>query len=116
MQVARAEAPPAPPLSPGTIDYTDTVTENVRETKPVDPASLPELRGSDRVRLGLENLRINVIREADAHRPDAVAIINLNRVFIGERIPATNAKLVGIARQGIAIEMVDSGERFFVRW
>ena len=91
----------------------------VIETVPVqnvEPKGLPELRGSDRVRLGLENMRINVIREADAGRPHGVAIINLHKVFVGERIPGTNAKLIGVAHYGIAIEMAETGQRFFVRW
>lgn len=68
------------------------------------------------MRLGLENMRINVIREADENRPHGVAIINLHKVFVGERIPGTNAKLIGVVHSGIAIEMVETRQRFFVRW
>jgi hypothetical protein len=72
------------------------------------------LRGSDRVRYGLENLRINMIREPTPTRPEGHAIINLNKVFVGETIPGTPARLIGVVRRGIAIEIETTGERFFI--
>jgi len=130
LQVAQAPVPsvtastpentgkmPVPPVAPAPreVDYVDQAPPAM-PVQPVDPKTLPELRGSDRVRLGLENMRINVIREADANRPHGVAIINLHKVFVGERIPGTNARLIGVANSGIAIEIIGAGQRYFVRW
>lgn len=120
VQVAEAAAPPvtasAGPAPVREVDYVDEPPAAITPIEPVDPKALPELKGSDRVRLGLENMRINVIREADETRPHGVAIINLHKVFVGERIPGTNARLIGVVHSGIAIEMIGAGQRYFVRW
>ncbi len=76
--------------------------------------SLPVLRDRDRKRLGLDSMRINVLRAAGPRRPNAVAIINLSKVYIGELIPDTRAKLIGIRMDGIGIAIQGSNERFFV--
>ena len=76
---------------------------------------LPILRSSDRARLGLENLKLNVLREASENRPHGLAIINLNKVYIGEIIPGTRARLIEVKSHGIGIEIVDTGERFYVQ-
>jgi hypothetical protein len=75
---------------------------------------LPMLRSAARMRHGLENLKLNVLREAGENRPDGLAIINLNKVYIGERIPETRAILIGVEYRGIGIEIIESGERFYV--
>jgi hypothetical protein len=81
----------------------------------VDIASLPRLSSSDRTRLGLDELKLNVLREATETRPEALAIINLNKVYIGEEIPGTDARLIGVARHGIGIEMRRTGDRYYVQ-
>ena len=75
----------------------------------------PPLRVSDRVRFGLEDLKINGMRQPSANRPYGVAYINMERVYLQETIPGTRAKIIGINLRGIAIEIHGSGERFFVR-
>lgn len=94
-------------------------SSNTPEPSPTSSAApditrYPPLRGSDRVRYGLENLRINMIREPTPTRPEGHAIINLNKVFVGETIPGTPARLIGVVRRGIAIEIETTGERFFI--
>lgn len=74
--------------------------------------ALPRLSAHDRARLGLDNLRLNVLREADSDQPEGMAIINLKKVYVGETIPGTRARLIGVQATGIAIEMEDSRERF----
>jgi hypothetical protein len=83
------------------------------EIGPVDLKKLPILRSSERVRFGLENVRLNVLREASPTRPHGLAIINLNKVYIGETIPGTRARLIEVKSHGIGIEIMDSGERFY---
>ena len=73
------------------------------------------LRQTDRQRLGLMDLQINMLKPAAKNRPHASAIINLNPVYIGEIIPRTNVRLLALdGLQGIAIEVQGSGERFYV--
>jgi hypothetical protein len=81
----------------------------------IDIKKLPILKSSDRARYGLENMRLNVLREASESRPHGLAIINLNKVYIGEVIPGTRARLIDVKSYGIGIEMADTGERFYVQ-
>ncbi len=80
----------------------------------VDVNSLPRLTPSDRSRLGLSEFRLNVLREASATQPEALAIINLKKVYVGEMVPGTKARLIAVQSRAIAIEMDDTGERFKV--
>lgn len=88
------------------------------EAKDVAPVGnlkeLPVLRTSDRISYGLENMRVNFLREATPSRPTAMAVINLNKIHIGEVIPNTKARLIAVERGGIGIEMADTGKRFYV--
>lgn len=79
-----------------------------------DLKSLPVLRTSDRMSLGLENMRVNFLREATPSRPTAMAVINLNKIHLGEVIPGTRARLVAVERHGIGIEVADTGKRYYV--
>lgn len=117
--------PPAPPVQspPAIVPAVPATTKPPPAVKPaivrhppgpVDLESLPILRSSERVRYGLENLRLNVLREAGPNRPSGLAIINLNKVYIGEIIPGTRARLIEVKSHGIGIEIADTGERFYV--
>lgn len=109
--VAAAEPAPAAGPQPG------AVAENL-EAKDVAPVadlkSLPVLRTSDRMTYGLENMRVNFLREATPSRPAAMAVINLNKIHIGEIVPGTRARLIAVEREGIGIEIADTGKRFFL--
>ncbi len=100
----------------GSAVSSGSTSESKRNSEPVPDnlRSLPQLRNTERNRHGLEGMRINMLREPSDSRPNALAIINLNRVFVGERIPDTNARLIGVEARGIAIEILDSQERYFV--
>jgi hypothetical protein len=84
------------------------------EPLPADISTLPVLRSSDRAKHNLEYLEINMLREAGEAYPYAKAIINLNSLFVGDRIPQTQAKVVAIELRGIAIEMIGSKERYYI--
>ena len=86
-----------------------------KDVAPVeDLRALPELRSTDRMRHGLEAMRINFLRESAPQRPAAMAVINLNKIHIGEVIPGTTARLVAVERHGIGIEITSTGDRFYV--
>ncbi len=111
--IPSAVPPTPPPVTPKPAP--DVKPAVVRRTPgPVDLESLPILRSSERVRYGLENLRLNVLREAGPNRPSGLAIINLNKVYIGEMIPGTRARLIEVKSHGIGIEIADTGEQFYV--
>ena len=78
------------------------------DSGPVDMNALPRLSTQEREDLGLDNIRLNVLRPADKDQPDALAIINLKKVYVGEMIPGTSARLIAVESGAIGVE-VDSG-------
>ena len=54
------------------------------------------------------------LREASPSQPEGLAIINLKKVYVGEMIPGTNARLLAVHARMIAIEIEGTGERFKV--
>lgn len=104
--VATPEPTPPPP-EPQSLEAKDV--EPVADLK-----SLPVLRTSDRISLGLENMRVNFLRESTPSRPTAMAVINLNKIHLGEVIPGTRARLVAVERSGIGIEIADTGKRYYI--
>jgi hypothetical protein len=109
-ELTRAPEPepaPAPAPAPESL--------RAKDVAPVeDLKALPELRSTDRMRHGLEAMRINFLRESAPQRPAAMAVINLNKIHIGEVIPGTTARLVAVERHGIGIEITSTGDRFYV--
>lgn len=75
----------------------------------MDFDSLPRLSSQERAGLGLDGLRLNVLRPAGKDQPDALAIINLKKVYVGESIPGTRARLIAVEPAGIAIEIESEG-------
>ena len=55
-----------------------------------------------------------MIRIPNEHRPHGSAIINLKAVYVGERIPGSGIRLVGVEMRGIGIEDETTGQRFYV--
>ena len=68
----------------------------------------------ERSRHGLTELRLNVLRVATPTQPEPSAIINLKKVYVGEVIPDTRARLIGVQSRSIAIEIEGTGERYRV--
>lgn len=83
---------------------------------PANIYALPPLRETEKSRLGLRDLQVNMCRPATKSRPQASAIINLQTVYIGETVPGSDAILVGVETRGIAIEVPDTGARYHVRF
>lgn len=81
---------------------------------PEDIRKLPMLSRSERAQYGLEKLTINMLNEASATRPLGNALINLEKIFIGETLPGTNATLIDVKSHGIAIEIMSTSQRYYV--
>ena len=79
---------------------------------PADLSLLPVLTNSQRTELGIPELTINFVGMPTKRQPRPSALINLKKVYVGERIPGTNARLIGVEMHGIAIEA--NGQQFFV--
>jgi hypothetical protein len=85
---------------------------------PYDPsqrASLPLMNETDKRRHGLGDMKINMVRPVNDNNPYASAIINLVPVQIGESIPNSTVRLIGVDIDGIVVETVAAGERYVIR-
>ena len=78
--------------------------------------SLPALRASDKAKYGLDGIHVNMVRPASKARPYASAIINLEPVQVGEKIPGSEAILIGVESRAIGIEIEGTGERYHIRF
>ncbi|HOV33101.1 MAG TPA: hypothetical protein PLX23_07045 [Candidatus Hydrogenedens sp.] len=108
------ELEPPSSLKPEQFQKTLSLSSKVETEAPIDMTKLPVLKTSDRVRLGLDTMQLNVLREAGPKNPHGLAIINLTKVYVGEMIPGTSVRLLDVKTYGIAIEVVGSGERYYV--
>lgn len=111
--VVTRDLQPPPSLKPEQFQQA-LVLPKPKAEETVDMTRLPVLRTSDRARLGLEDMKLNVLREAGPKNPHGLAIINLVKVYVGEMIPGTSVRLLDVKTHGIAIEVVGTGERYYV--
>lgn len=88
-------------------------------TKPASEApaeddidKLPILSESVRVRLGLPALKINIVGIPNNRNPRASALINMQKVFQGETIPGTSARLMAVDLRGVVLDV--NGQRYFL--
>jgi hypothetical protein len=73
---------------------------------------LPILSESVRVRLGLPALKINIVGIPNNRNPRASALINMQKVFQGETIPGTSARLMAVDLRGVVLDV--NGQRYFL--
>lgn len=103
-----APAPvPAPPAEPART-----------ERAPYDASqrsSLPLMNETDRRRFGLSGTKINMVRPVTDANPYASVIINLVPVQVGEVIPNSRVRVIAVYIDGIVVETVAEGERYFMR-
>ena len=104
---------PTPPHEPPTSLAPGRAAEK-RAPLLEDINGLPRLGQAEREKLGLGEMRLNVLREASPSQPEGLAIINLKKVYVGEMIPGTNARLIAVKTRAVAIEIEGTGERFKV--
>ncbi len=101
---------------PATSGNADAAVHDFAEQElDVDPRTLPRLRESHCERMGIRELQINMLQPKSKTRPYPSAIINLNKVYVGERIPRTSARLIAVdGLDGIAIEIENTKKRYYV--
>ncbi len=78
-------------------------------------SSLPLMNETDRRRFGLSGTKINMVRPVTDANPYASVIINLVPVQIGEVIPNSTVRVIAVDMDGIVVEAVAGGERYFMR-
>ncbi len=117
-QVAKLEPPVTPTPSERAVSRPEKKEADVpkKQSRPLDLMSLPVLRASDKAQYGLEGVRVNMVRPASKTRTYASAIINLEPVQVGEKIPGSDAILIGVESRSIGIEIEGTGERFQIRF
>ena len=81
---------------------------------PSDIRQLPMLSRSERSQYRLEDVRLNMLNVANANRPTANAIINMEKVFVGETLPGSNARLIDVQNHGIAVEIMSTKQRYYI--
>jgi outer membrane biosynthesis protein TonB len=121
-QPAREEAmvvTPVPVVSEARYEpYIPKPAESAarEESAPVpdDIRTLPMLSRSDRAQYRLEGMTINMLNEASPTRPLGNALINLEKIFIGETLPGSNATLIDVKSHGIAIEIMSTRQRYYL--
>jgi hypothetical protein len=112
--VTEAKPPATVPMHDSPTSFAPGRAAEKRAPLVEDVDTLPRLGQTERERLGLGEMRLNVLREASASQPEGLAIINLKKVYVGEMIPGTNARLIAVRTRVIAIEIEGTGERFKV--
>lgn len=90
--------------------------EVARDSAPLpdDIRKLPMLTRGERSKYRLEGLTINMLNEASSTRPLGNALINLEKIFIGETLPGSNATLIDVKSHGIAIEIMSTHQRYYI--
>lgn len=78
----------------------------------VNLSALPTLSESERLRLDLPKLKINIVGLPTKRQPHPSALINLNKVYVGENIPNTDARLIAVELRGVGIEV--NGRKYFL--
>jgi hypothetical protein len=78
----------------------------------VDLRTLPMMSESERIRLGLPPLKINIVGLPTKRQPRPSALINFEKVYLGEYIKNTNARLIAVELHGVGIEV--AGHRYFL--
>ena len=87
----------------------------VEKNWPEDIRELPALSPAAKAKLGLEDFVVNMPMPATNARPVASAIINRMKVYKNERVLNTRVRLIDVSTHGVAIEVIDTGERYYVR-
>lgn len=77
-----------------------------------DIDKLPVLSEAERVRLGLPPLTINIVGIPNSRNPRASALINMQKVYVGENIPGTSARLMDVGLRGVCVDV--NGQRYFL--
>jgi hypothetical protein len=95
---------------------TQRTAVSVASTAPLpkDIRSLPMLSRNEKSQYRLESVQLNMLNVAGPTRPLGNAFINLEKVFIGEFLPGTSARLIDVKGHGIAIEIQSTRQRYYI--
>ncbi|MCC6485920.1 MAG: hypothetical protein IT364_00335 [Candidatus Hydrogenedentes bacterium] len=111
------EIPPAPRPQPSVA--SQIVPPAPAKSEKPDPAFgdidlnvLPILSESERVRLGLPPLEVNIVGLPTKRQPRPSALINYEKVYVGEYISNTNARLVDVELRGVGLSV--GGQLYFL--
>jgi hypothetical protein len=109
-----APKPEPPPIAPLPVANTASETPSASTgAKPeTDIEKLPILSEAVRVRLGLPPLKINIVGIPSNRNPRASALINMQKVYVGENVPGTSARLVDVNLRGVSLDV--NGQRYFL--
>jgi len=114
--VAAPENPPPTRSQRATVPAPEAAApppaEEVAPIGEVDLATLPVLTESERIRLGLPNMKINIVGLPSKRQPRPSALINFEKIFLGEYIPNTRARLIAVDLRGVGIDV--GGMRYFL--
>ena len=102
--VAPVVASKAAPENNASVDVVKSLEDEIEK--------LPILSESVRVRLGLPALKINIVGIPNNRNPRASALINMQKVFQGETIPGTSARLMAVDLRGVVLDV--NGQRYFL--
>ncbi|MCH7908780.1 MAG: hypothetical protein IIB38_04100 [Candidatus Hydrogenedentes bacterium] len=118
-QVARAE--PVESVEEPSKGATEAASGSDADEAPVlpeDAHTLPILSSAIREKYNLGDLKLNMVWPSDLSgsygRPYDLALINRMKVQVGDRIPATNVRLVKVERDGVAIQVIGTLKYFFI--
>ncbi|MBX7259701.1 MAG: hypothetical protein K1Y02_25320, partial [Candidatus Hydrogenedentes bacterium] len=113
---SRSDDPPKPSVRQKESNDSETRPLDGEEAKSlseeVNLSALPTLSESERLRLDLPKLKINMVGLSTKRQPHPSALINLNKVYVGENIPNTDARLIAVELRGVGIEI--NGRRYFL--
>lgn len=104
----------APPATPPAAQQAPP-PQAQRDDTPIGEVNLntlPMLSETERVRLGLPKLKINMVGLTNDRNPRPSALINFHKVYVGEYINDTKARLIKVELRGVGIEV--AGHRYFL--
>jgi len=101
------------PLSaPSTLNLSPETPDNQpQDDAPRSINILPRLSTAIQNQYQLTDKRVNMPRPHTEPRKSAV--IDMEVVYVGDRVPGTNARLIGVDGRGVAIEIIGTGERYY---
>lgn len=111
-QPPEAAAPPPESYTPQPVPTAPPAEYSDVPIGEIDLNTLPVLTESERVRLGLPHMKINIVGLPTKRQPRPSALINFEKVYLGEYIKNTRARLVAVELHGVGIEV--AGNRYFM--
>ena len=113
--VVAESAPRVPKAAPERAPAAEALPDQARVEAPigeVDLTTLPVLTEVERIRLGLPRMKINIVGLPTKRQPRPSALIDFEKVYLGEYIKNSRARLIAVDLRGIGIEIGEN--RYFM--